>query len=150
MRKALSLMLVGALAVASLPGCILTPLHPERRQVTRWDWELVRMDDGIKDVPVMVFGAVLLPVAWVVDSFIVNPIDSYKGAMLDTHDIAWDDVDEGKSQAYVKSHGRTFGALILGPFDFMWRANSPVMAGPHNPDAWKFYWNTHVEVTEAK
>jgi hypothetical protein len=150
MRKALSFLMAAVLGAASLPGCLLTPLHPERRQVTRWDWELVRMDDGIKDVPVAVFGVVLLPVAWVVDAVIVNPIDAHKGAVLDVHGVAWDDMNEGESPAYVKSHGRSFGSLLLQPLDFAWRANSPVMAGPHCPEQWKAYWNKHVEVTEAR
>src|SRR5210317_1486545 len=99
MRKVLTLFFAVCLVASSLPGCILTPLHPERRQVTRWDWELVNVE-GVEDVPVTIFGVVALPVAWVVDSVIVNGIDSYKGSVLDTHGYNWEDEDEGVSQSY--------------------------------------------------
>ena len=53
MRKVLTLFIAVCLVASSLPGCILTPIHPERRQVTNWDLELVKME-GVQDVPVTI------------------------------------------------------------------------------------------------
>jgi len=147
MRKALTLALAGFLLASSLPGCILTPIHRERRQVTRWNWENVNFKE-VKAIPASVFGVLFTPVAWVADAVIVNPIDSYKGAVVDVHYTNWSDEDETAQQSYVKSPARSDGSLVLGVFDFAWRANSPIQ-GPHNPDQWKHFWNEHIEVTEV-
>jgi hypothetical protein len=149
MRKALTIALALCLAASSLPGCIFSPIHPDRRQVSKWNFEHFSGINDVRDVPGTIFGAVMIPVAWVVDAVIVNPIDSYKGAFVDTHKHAWDDEAEGEQQAFVKSYPRSLGAFwLLGPIDFIVRANAPV--GPHDPAEWKEMWNKHVEVTSAE
>ena len=146
MRRAFSLAFAACLVASSLPGCLLTPIHSERRQVTKWDLELIRIG-SIRDVPVTIFGCIGLPVCWVVDAVIVNPIDSYHGAVVATHKHDWNDDAEGQSQSYAKSYQRSFGSVLLLPLDFTWRANVPV--GPSDPAEWKAYWNEHVEVTSV-
>lgn len=148
MKKALAFAVAVCLAASSLPGCVFSPIHPERRQVSRWNWEHLSGVSDVRDVPVAIFGALGVPCAWLTDALIVNPIDSYKGAVVDVHGYAWDDQNEGEAQAYVKSGARSKGSFfLLMPLDFIVRANAPVP--PHDEAAWKAYWNEHVEVTSA-
>ncbi len=146
MRKTLSLVLSALLAASTLPGCVLTPFDKDRRQVSEWDWEMIKFS-SIQDVPQSFFGCVCAVPAWLVDAVIVNSIDSYKGAVLDTHYTNWQDQKEGEAQSFVKAKPRTWGSLLLLPLDFAWRANSPVNAGPHDGKLWKEFWNEHAEVT---
>ena len=163
--------LVALTALALLPAC--TAIHPERRTLTQWNWELVVDHNakvpGPKDandlgstmtpiidwVLVQPIQVAFLPVSWVGDTFILNPIDGWKKAELDTHRDR-----EGRysgletSEAGLKNY--QYAPLLPPPivsdlldaprFLARWLWNSTYWgADPVDDEAWETYWQRHFE-----
>lgn len=165
--------LVALTALALLPAC--TAIHPERRTLTEWNWELVvdhnhkveGSDDanGWSDPAYAIFDWVLvqpiqvalLPVSWAGDTFILNPIDAWKKAELDNHNdregryLGLSTAEEG-----VKNY--QYAPLLPPPIvsdaldaprfvaRFLWNATY-WGADPVNQKEYEEYWQHHNEMS---
>ena len=169
--KRFALAAIAALIV--LPAC--TTIHPERRTLTDWNWDLVvdhnhsissPDDEGdltdtawplIDWVVVQPIQVAMLPVSWAGDTFILNPIDAWKSAELANHhdrEVRYD-VDD-TSESSVKNYQYApavpphivSDVLDLPRFVLRWLWNSTYFnAEPHDQEAWNAYWNAHNEKT---
>jgi len=165
--------LVALTAMAMLPAC--TAIHPERRTLTDWNWEMVVDHNHKVDAPkdsnswtdsaypvfdwvlVQPIQVALLPVSWVGDTFILNPIDAWKKAALDNHNDR-----EGRylglstSESGVKNY--QYAPMIPPPFvsdaldyprflaRFLWNATYWA-ADPVDQSAYESYWQRHHEMS---
>ncbi len=159
------LALVAALAV--LPAC--TTIHEDRRQLTRWNWDFIvdtakppEGSSGLDKVanPVInwVFvepvAIVLLPISWLGDTLIVNPINGFEKAEIQTYNRRFGKDDEmGVSESGLRNVQYAPGltppivsnVLYLPEFAMHWLWNSTYWTDPVNKDAWNQYWNDHHE-----
>ena len=165
--------LVALTALAMLPAC--TAIHPQRRTLTDWNWELVvdhnhevpspdnegdltRTATPIIDwVLVQPFQVALLPISWAADTFILNPINGWKKAELDNH------MDREGRYAGLETSEQGLKNYQYGPwlpppiisdlldaprFLARWLWNSTYWnADPVNDEAWEDYWQRHYEVS---
>lgn len=163
------LALVAALAI--LPAC--TTLHDDRRTLTDWNLELIRdtahpgptapcdREDWdrvgnplINWILVEPFAAVMLPVSWVVDTVVLNPIDGWQKAEIQTYNRRFGRDDErGTAESAIKNHQLApmlpppiiASAMAMPEFLGHWLWNSIYPTDPVNKDSWNAYWNEHHE-----
>ena len=154
-------------ALVILPAC--TAFHPERRTVTEWNWKLMRDTTGGKDwlggpnakAPcdlqdvdgvgnpiinwiIAIPELALLPVSVAVDTVILNPIDGFKKAELQTYNRHYGADD---TRGTAESQTREIIDAPMWPFEFVahWAWNSIYWTDPVNKDDWNKYWNDHNE-----
>ena len=163
------LALVAALAL--LPAC--TTFHEDRRTLTNWNLDLIRDTarakpkqacdandwDGfgnplINWVLVEPFAVAMLPISWVIDTAIVNPINGFEKAELQVYNRRFGTDDQmGASETSLRSAQvlpglmpPIVGDLIAVPeFAGHWLWNSLYWTDPVNKDSWNRYWNDHHE-----
>jgi hypothetical protein len=163
------LALVTALAV--LPAC--TVFHPERRQLTEWNLDLIKRtvastpvgpsdkndldaaaNPVIDYVLVLPFQAIMLPFSVLGDMLVVNPINGFEKAELQTYNRRFGRDDEfGTSQAGLNNEQLAPGLLppiltdLIAVPEFLghWLWNSTYWTDPVNKDSWNRYWNDHHE-----
>jgi len=163
------LVLVTALAV--LPAC--TVFHPERRQLITWNWEnltnTVSVSPGegkdkdaadnvvnplINWILVAPFQAIMLPFSFLGDALIVNPINGWEKAEIQTYNRRFSRDDEfGTSQSAVNNYQYMPGLLppiltdLIAVPEFLghWIWNSTYWTPPVDKDSWNRYWNDHHE-----
>ena len=162
------LALVAALAV--LPAC--TTIHEDRRALTRWNWEFIKdtavahregggssgLDKIANPVINWVFvepvAIVLLPISWLGDTLIVNPIEGFAKAEVQTYNRRFGHDDEiGVSESGVQNAQYAPGItppivgniLYLPEFAMHWLWNSTYWTAPVDKDSWNQYWNDHHE-----
>jgi len=132
-------------------SCIFTPLHGERRQTTKWAFDMLFCEPGETEGPGavkvgtfvtnLVVSPIVLPGSWIWDAFVVNPFDSCFDSSADVYDVVWNrhpetqEVYEDRSDydgEYSRSeHGftrplRHFTGVLVFFGDFLVRANIPV------------------------
>lgn len=165
--------LVALTALAMLPAC--TAIHPERRTLTNWNWQLVtdhneKVDapknaNGWTDTAYPIFDWVLvqpiqicmLPISWAGDTFILNPINAWKKAELQNHnDREGRYVGLGTSEDGVKNY--QYAPLVPPPIvsdaldvprflaRFLWNATY-WGADPVNDEQYEEYWQHHHETS---
>ncbi len=166
------LTLVAIAALIALPAC--TTIHPDRRTLTEWNWELLtdgnQKVEAPKDVDswsdtaypvfdwlvVQPIALVMLPVSWAIDTVIVNPVNAFKKTQLDTHmDREGRYADLGTAEAAAKNYKPTpitppwivSDLLDLPRFAARWVWNSTYWSDPVDVDGYEEYWQTHYEVT---
>jgi hypothetical protein len=163
------LALVAALAI--LPAC--TTVHEDRRTVTTWNLELIKDTgrekpkaacdkddwDGVANplinwVLVEPFAVAMLPVSWAADTFVVNPINGWQKAEIQTYNRRFAHDDEmGTSESGVKNFqlapaippAPVASAIAIPEFLGHWIWNSVYWTDPVNKDSWNKYWNEHHE-----
>lgn len=163
------LALVAALAI--LPAC--TTFHEDRRTLTNWNLELIRGNarekpkaacdrndwDGTANplitwVLVEPLAVAMLPVSWLGDTLVLNPINGWQKAELQTYNRRFgDDANRGVGEAADKNYQLAPGvvpapvsdALALPEFAGHWLWNSVYWTAPVNKDSWNKYWNEHHE-----
>jgi hypothetical protein len=155
----------------ALPAC--TTIHPERRTLTTWNWELLvdhnHKLDAPKDendlsrpgtalidwVTVQPVAAVMMPVSWSIDTFFLNPIDGWKSATLSTYndrEVRYDLPDSQESAVKQYQYAPMLPPPIVSDlldaprFLLRWLWNSTYFnAPPHDQQAWNDYWNENNE-----
>lgn len=183
------LALVAAVAAcAALPAC--TTFHSQRRTLTDWSLSQIREKrdpcgsmsadtqaaagkipcnagnaDGaarsfIDAAFVKPVAFALLPVSWLGDTLILNPINAYKKAELDSHErryCAPEAAGDNWSDAHAAHHA--YGAVpVLTPwvvsdalaapeFAARWIWSSVYPTDPVNQAAYEQYWREHNETT---
>jgi hypothetical protein len=165
------LALVAALAV--LPAC--TTLHKDRRTLTHWNWELVKDGFGRRQNPddlaeaadnvgnrvlgwvtIEPIAIVMMPVSWLGDTLIANPIDGFKKAEIQTYQRRFGKDDErGVVESAEKSYqyapllppAPVSSLLAVPEFLGHWVWNSTYPTDPVNTQSWNDYWNEHHEQT---
>ena len=173
MKKAI---LVAAVAASmALPSC--TVFHPERRQMTDWNVEIIkehavaicRAPENCDDwnplartvvdwLTVQPLAIAMMPVSIAVDALILNPIQSWRCAEMDTHFDRHDKHPEHSNEQaahydfqavppYVPPNPSS-DILTLPRFlgRFLWSATSCCSA-PCSEEDWAEYWNEHKETT---
>ena len=163
------LALVAALAI--LPAC--TTIHEDRRVLTEWNLDLIRDTaherpkqacdahdwDGISNpiikwVLVEPFAVVMLPISWLGDTLILNPINGFEKAELQSYNRRFgDDQDRGAAESANKNFQLAPGlppppiAQLLAIPEFLghWIWNSTYWTDPVNKESWNRYWNEHHE-----
>ena len=165
--------LVALTAMALLPAC--TAIHPERRTLTDWNWELVTDHNHKVEAPkdanswtdtgypiidwvlVQPIQVLMLPLSWAGDTFILNPINAWKKAELDTHrDREGRYMDAPTSEAGLKNY--QYAPMLPPPivsdlldaprFLARWLWNSTYWgADPVDTESYDEYWNAHYEKT---
>ena len=147
-------------ALVILPAC--TSFHPDRRTMCEWNWKLLKdttsaqptapcdaqdvdrlgnpMINWVIAIPEFFF----LPVSWGVDTFILNPIDGFKKAELQTYNRHYGADDQ---RGTSESQTREIIDAPMWPFEFTahWLWNSVYWTDPVNKDSWNKYWNDHNE-----
>jgi len=167
------LALVAALAgLAVLPAC--TTFHKDRRSLTQWNLELIKDTakpspakspeswhaDGVAHpvinyVFVEPIAAVMLPVSWLGDTLIVNPVNGFKKAQLQHHERRFGcDDQRGVVESQVKDYGTVVPWVppwpvsdVLAAPEFLarWAWNSTYPTDPVNQDSYNAYWDEHNE-----
>jgi hypothetical protein len=163
------LALVAALAV--LPAC--TVFHPERRQLLSYNWDaLSRTVSGKPESPkdkndwdrtatpvinwvfVAPFQALMLPFSFLGDALVVNPINGFEKAEIQTYNRRFSNDDIfGSTHSGVANY--QLAPLLLPPLltdliavpEFLarWIWNSTYWTDPVDQDSWNRYWNDHHE-----
>lgn len=176
------LALAGLLAaVVGLPAC--TTFNPHRRTMTDWNMSMLRENHdpcgtlhpdtqpphgwkgwdnvgkkGVNWVLVKPIQGVMLPISWLTDTLILNPIDGYKKAEYDTHEHKTCKADMtcvSNAQADHHSYGvipaatpwPVSWALTAPEFLGRWIWNSTTPTDPVCPCAYEEYWRAHNEST---
>lgn len=172
---------VALAASAALPAC--TTAHPERRTMTDWSLALVRQPvDPCGSMPghetakegcggnaeggarrfidsafVKPVAFATLPVAWAMDTALLNPIDGWKKAQLQCHErrlckneAAGDSISNAHADfnagGVVPTATPFLGTVLYAPeFAARWIWNSVYPTDPVNQDAYNSYWNDHNE-----
>ena len=163
------LALVAALAL--LPAC--TTVHQDRRALTNWNLELIR-DVGrttprqacdandwdgfgnplINWILVEPIALAMLPVSWAIDTAIVNPINGFEKAELQSYNRRFGaDAEMGTSESGLQNAQIAPAAApwvvgdVLAAPEFVghWLWNSLYWTAPVNKDSWNQYWNEHHE-----
>ena len=162
------LALVAALAV--LPAC--TTIHEDRRALTSWSWEFIKdtavahregggssgLDKVANPVINWVFvepvAIVLLPISWLGDTLIVNPINGFEKAEIQSYNRRFGlDDERGTSESSLQNAQWVPGItppivgniLYLPEFLMHWLWNSTYWTAPVDKDSWNQYWNDHHE-----
>lgn len=154
-------------ALAVLPAC--TTIHEDRRALTNWNLDFIvdtakapTDGDGLDKVanPVInwVFvepiACVLLPISWLGDTLIVNPINGFEKAEIQTYNRRFGKDDEmGVSESALRNAQYAPGLtppivgniLYLPEFAMHWLWNSTYWTDPVDVDSWNQYWNEHHE-----
>ena len=153
-------------ALAGLAAC--TTLHPDRRTLTRWNMDLIRENvrsdsgKGVDRAASTVMGwifvepiaIVLLPVSWLGDTLVVNPIDGWKKAEMQTYERRFGkDYKKSNAQAALDGYALApwfppypIGDILAIPeFAGHWIWNSVYPTAPTCPVEWSEYWNDHHE-----
>ena len=153
------------------PAC--TTIHEDRRVLTNWNLELIKDVAGSKPqtgcdstdwdgfgnpiinwVLVEPICCAMLPVSWVVDTVVVNPINGFQKAELQTYNRRFGHDDEmGTSESGIKNFQFAPGVppepvpCLIGMPEFLgrWLWNSTFWTAPVNKDSWNAYWNEHHE-----
>jgi len=151
-------------ALVILPAC--TTFHPDRRTATEWNWTLVK--DTVKSKPkapcdaqdadglvnpvinwvIAIPEVLMLPGSWAVDTFILNPIDGFKKAQLQTYNRRYGDEDErGGAEAGLRNGWTTYPSMAeeVPEVALHWIWNSIYWTDPVNKDQWNQFWNDHNE-----
>lgn len=162
-----------ALVAAPLMLAACTTMHEDRRTLTNWDLDLIkgvgkakpkqptdRNDwDGwanpmINYVLVEPVAICMLPVAWLGDTLIVNPINGFEKAELQVYNRRFSQDDTmGVSESGVRNEQLAPGVApwIVGDvlawpeFAAHWLWNSTYPTAPVCRDDWNRYWNEHHE-----
>ncbi len=160
-------------ALAALPAC--TTFHEDRRVLTEWNLDLIRdtahprpkkpcdardFDGAANPIINYVFvepiACLMLPVSWLGDTLIVNPINGFEKAELQTYNRRFSHDDEmGVSESGERNAqwvpGMTpwvVGDLLAAPeFLAHWIWNSTYPTAPVDKESWNMYWNEHHERT---
>jgi hypothetical protein len=163
------LALVAALAV--LPAC--TTVHPDRRTLTEWNLDLLRNTTRVRPsapcdradwdaagnplinwILVAPIEAVMLPGSWLVDTLVVNPINGWEKAELQSYNRRFGRDDElGVSESGLQNAQLAPGVApwivgdVLAAPEFLghWLWNSIYWTDPVNKESWNQYWNDHHE-----
>lgn len=162
------LALVAALAV--LPAC--TTIHEDRRTLTMWNLEFIKdtavapregnsgsgLDKIANPVINWVFvepiACLMLPISWLGDTLIVNPINGFEKAEVQTYNRRFSTDDErGVSESALQNAQWAPGLtppivgnlLYLPEFCMHWLWNSTYWTAPVDKDSWNQYWNDHHE-----
>lgn len=158
-------------ALAFLPAC--TTFHEDRRTLTNWNLELIRdaasakpktpcdKDDWdglgnpvINWLLVEPVAIAMLPVSWLGDTLIVNPINGWEKAELQVYNRRFGHDDEmGASESALRNAQLAPGvtpwivgdALAVPEFLGHWLWNSTYWTDPVNKESWNQYWNEHHE-----
>lgn len=185
-----SALIVLAVLGATLPAC--TTLHPDRRQMTEWNWSLVRqkpdpcgtmpkpdpylemdakgptkcggnLDAGgntlIDWVLVKPVAIVMLPVSWLTDTLLLNPINGYKKAELQNYERRFCEAEMHPEWSDARAAHNAYGvvpvltpwivsdALAAPEFAARWLWNSTAPTSPVNDANYEAYWREHNEST---
>jgi hypothetical protein len=160
-------------AVTLLSAC--TTLHEDRRTLTEWNWKVVTdhaqpitAPEGMKDwdgtihpiidwITVEPVAFALLPVSWLGDTLILNPIDGWKKAELAQHKSFESRYSEGSTAQTANQNFQTLppamppwivaDALTWPHFALNWVWNSTYPTDPHCETSWNKYWQQHNEVS---
>ena len=171
-------------AFAGLPAC--TTFNPQRRTMTDWSLSMVKEPANpcgtmspysgpkadkcgtqpdragrtfIDAVFVKPIAFVMLPISWATDTLILNPIDGYKKAELDSHErrFCMAEAHENWSDAHAAHHAYgvvpvatpwVVSDLLAAPeFAARWVWNSVTPVDPVNKDSYDEYWREHNEQT---
>ena len=172
-------------ALGALPSC--TTFNPERRQLTEWNWSLVKenkdpcgtmpeptnMGMGKKCGPsadvagntvidaifVKPIAFVMLPISWLGDTLLLNPIDGYKKAELENHERRFCQTEAHPEWSDAHAAQHAYGvipvatpwivseALAAPEFAARWIWNSVAPTAPVNQDDYNAYWREHNEMT---
>jgi hypothetical protein len=163
------LALLAALAV--LPAC--TTIHEDRRTLTEWNLNWIRETAGVKPkapcdnrdwdgtanpvinwVLVEPIACVMLPISWLGDTLIVNPINGWEKAELQVYNRRFGgDDSRGVSESGDRNAQLAPGvapwivgdALAVPEFLGHWLWNSTYPTDPVNKESWNKYWNEHNE-----
>jgi hypothetical protein len=176
---------VSLAALAGLPAC--TTFNPKRRTMTNWNLSMLREPPdpcgtmspetemyttkdcrssadragrGIVDaVFVKPIAFLMMPISWVTDTLVLNPIDGYKKAELDSHErrFCHTGAEEGWSNAHAAHHAYgvvpvatpwvVSDALAAPEFVARWFWNSVTPTDPVDKAAYEEYWRQHNEHT---
>lgn len=173
-------------ALGALPSC--TTFNPDRRQLTEWNLGLIKehrdpcgtmsaepapteknskcgaLDNMngsrvIDWVFVKPIAFVMLPISWLGDTLLLNPIDGYKKAELDTHERRFCQTEAHPEWSDAHAAHHAYGvipvatpwvvseALALPEFAARWVWNSVTPTAPVNQDDYNAYWRMHNETT---
>ncbi len=163
------LALLAALAV--LPAC--TTFHEDRRTLTDWNLNWIRETAGVKPkapcdardwdgaanpvinwVLVEPIACVMLPISWLGDTLIVNPINGWEKAELQVYNRRFGgDDSRGVSESGDRNAQWAPGVTpwivgdVLAVPEFLghWIWNSTYPTDPVNKESWNKYWNEHNE-----
>jgi hypothetical protein len=166
------LALVAALAV--LPAACTT-VHQDRRVLTDWNLDLIK-DTGrerpkaacdykdwdgvsnpiIKWVLVEPFACAMLPISWLGDTLVLNPINGFQKAELQVYNRRFgEDEERGVGEAADQNYQlaplapppMVSDAFAVPEFLGHWIWNSTYWTAPVNKDSWNKYWNEHHEAS---